>query len=209
MASPSQVAANRINCLKSQGATTPEGQAISSMNALKHGLRSKNVERLREHSYAFENRLNKWLTIGDAQSDVDEYLIYRNVSLSFDVDRAGNARLERCNSLIENADEVELTEIHELGALASFVSEPAGPTPLCGEPANYSRDEENRAEPRGRQPQRPCGAGKSYGETVRPGSDFYATAGRNRAPAARASEFLAVARSLQSHTSFGPQSCRQ
>ncbi len=131
MASPAQVAANRINCLKSQGATTPEGQAKSSMNALKHGLRSKKVEMMREDSYAFENRLNKWLAIGDAQSDVDEYLIFRNVSLSFDVDRAGNARFQRCKSLIENSDEVELTEIHELGARLFFF-EPAGPTPLFG-----------------------------------------------------------------------------
>ncbi len=131
MSSPAQVAANRINCLKSQGATTPEGQAKSSMNALKHGLRSKKVEMMREDSYAFENRLNKWLAIGDAQSDVDEYLIFRNVSLSFDVDRAGNARFQRCKSLIENSDEVELTEIHELGARLFFF-EPAGPTPLFG-----------------------------------------------------------------------------
>jgi hypothetical protein len=131
MSSPAQVAANRINCLKSQGATTPEGQAKSSMNALKHGLRSKKVEMMLEDSYAFENRLNKWLAIGDAQSDVDEYLIFRNVSLSFDVDRAGNARFQRCKSLIENSDEVELTEIHELGARLFFF-EPAGPTPLFG-----------------------------------------------------------------------------
>ena len=95
------------------------------MNALKHGLRSKKVELMREDSYAFENRLNKWLTIGDAQSDVDEYLIYRNVSLSFDVDRAGNARLQRCKSLIENSDEVELTEIQELGARLFFSIRPA------------------------------------------------------------------------------------
>ncbi len=78
MASPSQVSANQRNSALSTGAKTPEGQAISSMNALKHGLRSKNVERLREHSYAFLRiAINKWLTIGDAQSDVDEYLIYQ------------------------------------------------------------------------------------------------------------------------------------
>ncbi len=107
------------------------------MNALKHGLRSKKVEMMTQDSYAFENRLNKWLLIGDAQSDVDEYLIFRNVSLSFDVDRAGNARFQRCKSLIENSDEVELTEIQELGARLFFF-EPAGPTPLFGNQPTFA-----------------------------------------------------------------------
>ncbi len=74
---------------------------------------------------------------GDAQSDVDEYLIYRNVSLSFDVDRAGNARLERCNSLIENSDEVEFAEIQELGARLFF--HPSGPTALYGNRPTFGK----------------------------------------------------------------------
>ncbi len=135
MASPAQIAANRINSAKSTGARTPEGQAKSSMNALKHGLRSKKVELMHEESYVFENRLRKWSANGDAQTDMDEFLIHRNVCLSFDIERAENARLQRCRSLIENSDEDELTEIHQIGARLFF--DPSGPTPLYGNPRTF------------------------------------------------------------------------
>ena len=66
----------------------------------------------------------------DAQNDTEEYLIYRNVCLSFDLDRNRSARLERRTSLIENSDEAELLEIHELGKRLFF--DPSGATPLHG-----------------------------------------------------------------------------
>jgi len=75
MAFPAQIAANQLNSRKSTGPRTPEGQAKSSMNALKHGNRSRKVALLLEESCAFEDRLRKWMAIGDAQNDVEEYLI--------------------------------------------------------------------------------------------------------------------------------------
>ncbi len=105
------------------------------MNALKHGLRSRKVELMHEESYVFENRLRKWSANGDAQTDMDEFLIHRNVCLSFDIERAENARLQRCRSLIENSDEDELTEIHQIGARLFF--DPSGPTPLYGNPRTF------------------------------------------------------------------------
>ena len=38
MATPAQIAANRLNALKSTGPRTAEGRAASSLNALKSGL---------------------------------------------------------------------------------------------------------------------------------------------------------------------------
>ncbi len=38
-----QLAANRANALRSTGPQTPEGQAVSARNALKHGILSKAV----------------------------------------------------------------------------------------------------------------------------------------------------------------------
>ena len=98
--------------------------------ALKHGRRSKKAARAREESYAFEERLHKWMSIDDAQNDMEEYLIYRNVCLSFDLDRTESARLERRTSLIENSDEAELLEIDELGKRLFF--DPSGASPLYG-----------------------------------------------------------------------------
>jgi hypothetical protein len=136
MASPAQIAANRLNSRKSTGPRTAEGQAKSSMNALKHGNRSRKLALLREESCAFEERLHKWMAIGDAQNDVEEYLVYRNVALSFEVDRAERARLERCRSLIEDSDEDEATEAEAVGKQLFF--DPAGPTPLYGNPTFFA-----------------------------------------------------------------------
>jgi hypothetical protein len=137
MASPAQIAANQLNCRKSTGPRTPQGRAQSSMNALKHGNRSRKLALLSEESRAFEERLRKWMAIGDAQNDVEEYLIYRNVYLSFELDRTERARVERCRSLIENSDDEEVTEAEAVGKQLFF--DPAGPTPLYGNPTFFSR----------------------------------------------------------------------
>ncbi len=105
------------------------------MNALKHGNRSQKLALLREESCAFEERLGKWMAIGDAQNDVEEYLIYRNVYLSFELDRTERARVERCRSLIENSDEDEAAEAEAVGKQLFF--DPAGPAPLYGNPTLF------------------------------------------------------------------------
>lgn len=43
LTSVKQIEANRRNALHSTGPTTPEGKQASRLNALKHGLRAKNV----------------------------------------------------------------------------------------------------------------------------------------------------------------------
>ena len=106
------------------------------MNALKHGNRSQKVALLREESYAFEDRLRKWMAIGDAQNDVEEYLIYRNVCLSFELDRAQRARVQRCTTLIEMSDEDEVALAEAVGKQLFF--DPAGPAPLYGNRSLFS-----------------------------------------------------------------------
>jgi len=135
MATPAQIAANQLNSRKSTGPTTAQGRARSSMNALKHGNRSRKVALLLEESSAFEDRLRKWMAIGDAQNDVEEYLIYRNVYLSFELDRTERARVERCKSLIENSEEDEATEAQAVGKQLFF--DRSGPAPLYGNPTFF------------------------------------------------------------------------
>jgi len=79
MATDAQIAANQLNSRKSTGPRTAQGRAKSSMNALKHGNRSRKVALLLEESSAFEDRLRKWMAIGDAKNDVEEYLIYHQM----------------------------------------------------------------------------------------------------------------------------------
>jgi hypothetical protein len=130
MTSQAKIDANRRNSLKSTGPKTPEGLARSSMNALKHGMRSKKQALLDEDSYAFENRLHKWVAIADPDDDVGEFLVHQYVSLSFQLERLERAQLERLTSQIENSEESELDAVHELGKRLFF--DPVGPTALYG-----------------------------------------------------------------------------
>jgi hypothetical protein len=115
MNSQAKIDANRRNSLKSTGPNTPEGRLKSSMNSLKHGNRSKKVALLREESISFENRRLKWMASADPRDDMGEFLVFHNVCMSFELERARRAHLERLTSRIENSDESELAEIHELG----------------------------------------------------------------------------------------------
>ena len=85
---------------------------------------------MRDESQAFDSRLHKWMAINDAQNDVEEYLTYQNVCLSFDLDQVQNARAERYETLIENSDEAEVTAVHELGQRLYF--DATAPAPLYG-----------------------------------------------------------------------------
>jgi hypothetical protein len=105
------------------------------MNALKHGNRSRKLALLREESCAFEDRLRKWMAIGDAQNDIEEFLTYRNVALSFELDRTERALAQRRTSLIEKSDEDEVAEAQAVGKRLFF--DPAGPTSLYGNPSFF------------------------------------------------------------------------
>jgi hypothetical protein len=73
MTSQAKIEANRRNSLKSTGPRTPEGLAKSSMNGLKHGMRSTRLAVLRDQSIAFDNRRVKWLAALDPVNDVEEF----------------------------------------------------------------------------------------------------------------------------------------
>ena len=130
MATQAQIAANRQNSLKSTGPKTPEGRSKSSMNALKHGMRSRKLALLRDESIAFENRRLKWMANADAQDDIEEFLVHQNVSLSFELEQLDQARLERITAAIESADDDDFVAVHQLGKRLFF--DPSGPTPMYG-----------------------------------------------------------------------------
>jgi hypothetical protein len=130
MTSEAKIEANRRNSLKSTGPRTPEGLSKSSMNALKHGMRSRMQALLREESIAFENRLRKWVAIADPDDDIGEFLVHQQVALSFQLDRVRRAQLERVTSQVEDFDDTEIDVVYDLGKRLFF--DPAATTSLYG-----------------------------------------------------------------------------
>ena len=115
MSSPAQIQANQVNCRRSTGPKTDAGKRKASQNAYKHGLRVDRDKLLREEAIAFESRMHRWSSPGGA-SDINEFLLHDNVFLSFEMERVKRAHLERLRTHIENAESVELEDVHDLGA---------------------------------------------------------------------------------------------
>jgi hypothetical protein len=139
MTSEAQLAANFANSRKATGPKSAAGRARSAMNALKHGLRSKKVALLRDDTYAFETRKQKWMAEYEPETDAQEYLLHANVVLSFELDRARNAGFERRANLIENSDEADIEEARVLGKLLFFTRSDSEPTPRNGSHRRQAR----------------------------------------------------------------------
>ena len=130
MTSQAQIDACRANGRKSRGPVTAQGLARSSMNALKHGRRSKKRKFLEDDSFTYETRRCKWMATEDAQTDMAEYLVARTASLACEEDRAKRSHLERLRTAIESSDDAEIEEIHALGK--RLFHDPAGHRSLYG-----------------------------------------------------------------------------
>ena len=130
MATAKQIAASQSNGARSRGPTSAEGLRISSMNALKHGLRSERVAEEVESSYAVEERRRTWLAQCDAQTDMDEFLITSNVVLSFNLERVWRATAACLDREKQDADDKAIDRARELGSRLYFI--PNGPISKYG-----------------------------------------------------------------------------
>jgi len=130
MTSQAVIDANRRNAQKSTGPRTRAGKAKSAANAIKDGLRSRRVAAMREDSYDFENQKLKWMANNDPRNDTEEFLIFQNLCVAFELKRAHGALLARTRNQIENHDEIELKRAKALGK--RLFHDPAGPTGLYG-----------------------------------------------------------------------------
>ena len=130
MSSEKQVAANHLNSLRSTGPKTASGRRRASLNARKHGLRSRRKDALVASGYAQAERRRKWLAQHDAQTDYDEFMISSSVSLVCDVERA--RRVQAADQFSENeiSDEKAAEGAEELGSRLFF--DPGGPVALYG-----------------------------------------------------------------------------
>ncbi len=100
------------------------------MNARKHGMRANRESIFSDTSYRYEERLRKWMAHFDAQDDVQEFLVATNVSLSFDIERAGHADATNFERAVEQSPAKELAEVHETGRQLYF--DPCGATAIHG-----------------------------------------------------------------------------
>ena len=205
MTSQAKIEANQRNSLKSTGPKTPEGRSKSSMNALKHGMRSKRLAFLREDSYAFENRRQKWMASADPDDDAGEFLVHQYVCLSFELEQVERAHLEHFTSLVENFDENELDAVHDLGKRLLF--DPTGPTPLYGNPPDARRKRMTSWNGLPVDPNDPALRAQDRIKRGRVQMAAQALGGTPRATGAR--KILAITRSAQGHSAAGPAAARR
>ncbi|MHC4525739.1 MAG: hypothetical protein ACYSU8_09440 [Planctomycetota bacterium] len=99
MLSEKQLLANQKNALRSTGPRTPEGRAISSRNAMKHGLRSENTVIPGEHAEEFEQFRQLLLEDLAAEGAMEIFLADRIVAGFWKLRRAGRIETEMITSL--------------------------------------------------------------------------------------------------------------
>jgi hypothetical protein len=110
MSTEAQIKANRRNSQKSTGPRSPEGKAIVSKNAVKHGLfASENVikgEKKEDFDLYHDETLSKLAPVGPVESMLAE----RVVSLSWRLNRAGRIQNQAIDVMIERDGPSPLTK---------------------------------------------------------------------------------------------------
>lgn len=143
MTSEAKIASCRRNGKRSIGPKTPEGRERSSMNAYKHGLKSKKETLIREDSYAFENRKQKWIAKVNPTDDMGEFLAYQTVAAWTEIEYAERANAERTATLIDTSEDTEIEAAYELGR--RLFHDRCGPTAVYGNlPASRTKKEREK-----------------------------------------------------------------
>ena len=75
MATIKQIEANRLNAQKSTGPKTPEGKAVTKLNALRHGLRARTVVLPAEKSEDFHQLCNDLEAEWEPQSRTEQFYL--------------------------------------------------------------------------------------------------------------------------------------
>jgi hypothetical protein len=75
MATIKQIEANRLNAQKSTGPKTPEGKAVTKLNALRHGLRARTVVLPAEKSEDFHQLCNDLEAEWQPQSRTEQFYL--------------------------------------------------------------------------------------------------------------------------------------
>ncbi|HZW31807.1 MAG TPA: hypothetical protein VFF52_13930, partial [Isosphaeraceae bacterium] len=95
-----RAAISRQNGQKSHGPKSPEGKARSRFNALKHGLKAKTLVLPGEDPQQYQGRLEAWIADLQPQNDVEQTLVERAVTLTWQLERAARAEAARLSHII-------------------------------------------------------------------------------------------------------------
>src|SRR5262249_20818275 len=98
-----RAAISRQNGQKSQGPKSPEGEARSRFNALKHGLKAKLPVLPGEDPQEYQGLLDAWIADLKPRNDVEQALVRRAVTITWQLDRAERAETARLAGLIRAA----------------------------------------------------------------------------------------------------------
>ena len=130
MATQKQIEANRKNAQRSTGPQTPQGKAIVSQNAAKHGLLATQAVIRDEDQSDFDLHLAQWLDELNPEGPMEELLAQRIVILSWRLNRAARTQVETIDAF-----SADLTPPPSTGGyinpnrIAQYIAENPAPRP--------------------------------------------------------------------------------
>jgi len=101
MSTQAKILANRLNAQRSTGPNTPQGKAVVSQNALKHGLSARHDVITTESQADFDLHRDALLAELDPQGPMESILADRIVSLSWRLKRADLIQNQTIDALTE------------------------------------------------------------------------------------------------------------
>jgi hypothetical protein len=99
MSTEAQIQANRRNCQKSTGPRTPQGKAIVSQNAVKHGLLARQAVISSENQADFDLHQKRILSELAPASPMESILAERIVILSWRLKRAARTQIQTIDAM--------------------------------------------------------------------------------------------------------------
>src|SRR5271155_2809222 len=93
----------RRNAQTSTGPKTKEGKDRSQFKAAKHGMAAKTLVLPGEDPEVFQGRIDAWTADLQPQNDLEQFLVERAATVSWQLDRADRAETARLASIIRDA----------------------------------------------------------------------------------------------------------
>jgi len=117
MSTHAQITANQKNATRSTGPRTPEGKAISSQNAVRHGLAAGFRLLPGEDTAAYEQLMQSYEDEFDPQSDHEAFLVTQLVQSRWKIDRIDRLQSEAFDQMLATGTDATSTDAKILHGL--------------------------------------------------------------------------------------------